>query len=122
MEGNIQVWRHLNNDEIEKMKKENIELYIAIERLVNEWDPVGFIRGGAPDDEYDCISVHLINLLKNQNTSDEIYDFIVNELDSHFGMGIKNVKQEYLQKFINKHKDFSDRLVEWYKNYEGNSE
>ncbi len=111
------MWRHLDPEEIEMIKKENLIMYAVIEKLVNEWDPVGFIKGGAPDDEYDCITVHLINLLKDERTSEDIYEFIVHELDHHFGMGISSVKPEFMEKFIHKHKSFSEGLTEWYKIY-----
>lgn len=106
------MWRHLDPEEIKTIKNENPIMYAVIEKLVNEWDPIGFIKGGAPDDEYDCISVHLINLLKA-----DIYEFIVHELDHHCGMGISSVKPEFMEKFIHKHKRFSERLTEWYKIY-----
>jgi hypothetical protein len=89
-------------------------LYNGIEVIVNEWDPIGFIAGGTPDDEYDCISVHLILLLKAKKTEQDIYDFVVNELDDHFGMGIKSIKPEYMDNFIKKHSIFSKKLIEWY--------
>jgi hypothetical protein len=109
------MWRHLEPEEITKIKNENLDLYNEIEILVNEWDPIGFIAGGAPSDEYDCISVHLILLLKANKSTQEIYEFIVNELDNHFGMGIKSIKPEYLDNFINKHSKFSEKLKIWFK-------
>lgn len=51
------MWEHPSNTEVKKLKKQYHALYIQLEPIVNEWDPIGFIRGGAPKDEYGCIQL-----------------------------------------------------------------
>lgn len=57
------------------------------------------------------------------NKAKAVWLFIIHELDAHFGMGINSVPDDYKEKFINKHKEFSAQLIAWYNsNYEINSE
>lgn len=112
------MWKHPSYTEIKKLKKKYRDIFEQAQELVNQWDPVELVSGGAPDDEYDCITVQLIGLLKQGKNQEEIYEFIIHELDDHFDMGIKSIKKEYKENFIAKHTEFSRLLIEWYKKYE----
>lgn len=111
------MWAHLSNSQIRKRKKEFKDVFKLVQKKVNLWDPLGFIAGGAPNDEYNCITIHLISLLKQGKSQEEIYEFIIHELDHHFGMGINSISNEYKDKFTKKHMEFANTLTEWYKNY-----
>lgn len=111
------MWEHPSITAIEKLKQKYKDLYPKVQLLVNQWDPVGLIGGGAPQDEYDCISVQLIELLLQGKKSSEMYDFIVHELDDHFGMGITSIPDEYKEQFIQKHTRFSEQITSWYEQY-----
>lgn len=108
------MWEHPSNTEVKELKKKYGDIYKQFEKRINEWDPIGLISGGAPKDEYDCITVQLITLLKNGKTEVEIYNFIIRELDDHFEMGIDSISEEYKEKFVNKHTRFSKSITEWY--------
>ncbi|MCE3201002.1 hypothetical protein [Paenibacillus sonchi] len=105
---------HPSTSHIAILKQKYTELYPQAEALVNAWDPVGLIGGGAPRDEYDCITVQLLELLDQGKNAAEIYQFILQELYEHFGMGLNTVKEENLGPYIRKHKDFSSAIVHWY--------
>ncbi|MDI4645811.1 hypothetical protein [Cohnella hashimotonis] len=108
------MWEHPSNTQVKNLKKQYDALYMQLEPIVNEWDPIGLINGGAPKDEYDCITVQLISLLQQGRDQKDIFEFIIHELDDHFGMGIETIKGDYKERFIKKHRDFSIRLVKWY--------
>lgn len=108
------MWEHPSNSKVKRLKKKYKDIYPKVELLVNQWDPIGLIDGGAPTDEYDCISVQLIDLLIQGKRSNEIYEFIFHELDDHFGMGIDSITEEYKEKFIKRHTEFSDQITNWY--------
>ncbi|MEK3966290.1 hypothetical protein [Paenibacillus sp. FSL H7-0323] len=108
------MWEHPSNSQVKQLKNKYKELYIQLEPIVNAWDPIGLIGGGAPKDEYDCITVQLISMLSKGRGQNDIYEFIIHELDDHFGMGIDSISSEYMERFIKKHKDFSANLVKWY--------
>ncbi|WP_379152533.1 hypothetical protein [Paenibacillus sp. sgz5001063] len=97
------------------LKQKHTELFPQARMLVNSWDPVGFIGSRAPSDEYDCITLHLLELLEQGKQTDQIYEFIIQELYDHFGMGLNSVKEEHIGAYIKKHKDFSSNLKAWYK-------
>lgn len=111
------MWVHLSNVQVKRLKKQFHDIFEQVQCRVNKWDPIGLVSGGAPDDEYDCITVQLIKLLKEDKTQEELYVFIIEELEQHFDMGINSVPVEYQEKFIKKQKDFIKSLTEWYKNY-----
>lgn len=108
------MWEHPSHKKIQKLKEKYKDLYPQVESLVNEWDPVGLIEGGAPKDEYDCISVQLIELLVQGKSSDEIYEFVMRELEDHFELGIKSIGEEFKEKFIQKQINFSEEISAWY--------
>jgi hypothetical protein len=56
-----------------------------IQQLINLLDPCGLIKGGAPLDEYDCLTTLLLGGLYQGKSNQEIADLIINELDHHFG-------------------------------------
>jgi hypothetical protein len=54
--------------------------------LLNEWDPVGAIRAGAPTDEYDCLVWPLMRRLGGGETMEALVAFLDGELTGHFGL------------------------------------
>ncbi|MNI69637.1 hypothetical protein D3C73_1254000 [compost metagenome] len=108
------MYEHISYDQVKMLKIQYNDLYVQLEPIVNSWDPIGLISGGAPKDEYDCLTVQLILLLKEGKRPDDIYEFIIHELDDHFGIAIDSLPGEYKEKAINKHRVFSKNLVEWY--------
>jgi hypothetical protein len=59
--------------------------FAAIRELVNAFDPCGLVGGGAPDDEYDCLTQQLIISLYDKKTKTEIRELILHEIEHHFG-------------------------------------
>ena len=55
-----------------------------VREFVNEFDPCGLISGGAPIDEYDCLTHQLLSSVYNGRTRTEIKDFILHEIGHHF--------------------------------------
>lgn len=108
------MWEHPSNTKVKKLKVKYKDLYPQVELIVNQWDPIGLIDGGAPKDEYDCISVQLIDLLIQGKNSKEICEFIIHELDDHFGMGINSIADEFKDKFIQRQIEFSELITNWY--------
>ena len=91
------------------MHKMNNELKIKYEtdfnkiRLhVNEFDPIGLIKGGAPIDEYDCLTNKILSNLYKKTPREEIKKIIIHEIEDHFGAGNLNKFEEpYKIKFNN---------------------
>lgn len=105
---------HLTREEQKEIKNRWSEQYQQLEVIVNRWDPVGLIRGGAPKDEYDCLTTQLLALLHKGATPEVLKNFIVVELNQHFGYGISNINEEYQEKFNKNCSEFSEKIVNWY--------
>lgn len=56
-----------------------------VQDFVNAFDPCGLIEGGAPDDEYDCLTSHLVNGVYTNKSRQELKDVILHEIEHHFG-------------------------------------
>ncbi len=71
------------------MEKELKQRYKAdfatLTEIVNSFDPCGLIKGGAPTDEYDCITQQLLSSIYNKKTRQEMRDLILQEIEHHFG-------------------------------------
>lgn len=68
----------------------------VLTRLVNEWDPIGLIRGGAPEDEYDCLVTKILSKLYSGIESHNLEDFLKVELNEHFGYSVSKSNKTLL--------------------------
>jgi hypothetical protein len=59
--------------------------FLKVQGFVNEFDPCGLIEGGAPIDEYDCLTMQLLSARYANKTRTEIIDLILHEIEHHFG-------------------------------------
>ena len=67
------------------LKEKYKQDYKKVSSLVNEFDPCGLIKGGAPDDEYDCLTDQILSSFYKKQSRSDIKAFIINELVHHFG-------------------------------------
>jgi hypothetical protein len=56
-----------------------------VSSLINEFDLCGLIKGGAPTDEYDCLTDQILSCSYKKQSRSEIKGLIINELVKHFG-------------------------------------
>ena len=83
----------------------------TVQVFVNEFDPCGLICGGAPDDEYDCLTTQLLSSVYNGKTKTEIRDLVLNELKYHFGIPeLETIKEPNKTNFYNDLDIFIDKL------------
>jgi|SRR3989339_310755 len=54
-------------------------------KLLNEFDPCALIVGGAPNDEYDCLTGQILSLVYKKADRTVIKDKIIYEIEHHFG-------------------------------------
>jgi hypothetical protein len=71
------------------------DLVAAVERAINEADPIGLLAGGAPSDEYAPEIGTIIPLLANANRSDDVTGVLHGEFLRWFGDGIAGPRQAY---------------------------
>jgi hypothetical protein len=64
-----------------KFKKD----FTLVQDLFNSFDPCGLIQGGAPVDEYNCLTTQILSGLYQNIPKEELADLIITELDQHFG-------------------------------------
>jgi hypothetical protein len=55
-------------------------------QLVNAFDPCGLIKSGAPADEYDCLTDKLLSKVYKRKSRQEVEEFILHEIEHHFGL------------------------------------
>ena len=67
------------------LKQKHKADFATLTGLVNSFDPCGLIGGGAPSDEYDCLTQQLLSSLYNNETRQEMKDLIIHEIEHHFG-------------------------------------
>ena len=70
--------------------------FAILAKLVNSFDPCGLIKGGAPSDEYDCLTQQILSSIYYKKTRQEIKKLIIYEVDHHFEMP---VEEKYKAKF-----------------------
>ena len=74
--------RHTDKFELKTTHKGDFE---KVQRIVNDFDPCGFIHFGAPIDEYDCLTNQLLGAAYNGKTRTDIKNLILYEIEHHFG-------------------------------------
>lgn len=58
----------------------------AVRALLNGWDPIGVVRAGGPEDEYDCLIAPILDRLVRGTSPGDLAAFLRHELDEHFGL------------------------------------
>ncbi|MGH9423343.1 MAG: hypothetical protein ACRD3J_25440, partial [Thermoanaerobaculia bacterium] len=69
------------------MDKRYQDLVAAVERAINEADPIGLIASGAPSDEYSPEIGTIIPLLVNAHRPDDVTGVLHGEFLRWFGEG-----------------------------------
>ena len=72
--------------EIKKKYKTN---FAVLAKLVNSFDPCGLIKGGAPSDEYDCLTEQILSSIYNKKSTQEIKELIIHKVNCHFEMPVE---------------------------------
>lgn len=100
------------------MHKHNIDLkhkykddFGIVQGYVNEFDPCGFIEMGAPVDEYDCLTNHILSAAYNGKTRIEIKEIILHEIKHHFETpDLEILDEPYKTNFYNDIEKLIDKL------------
>ncbi|WP_282014812.1 hypothetical protein [Marinifilum flexuosum] len=73
---------------------QNDKYYIELAEFIHEevinWDPIGLIKGGAPDDEYDTIEKRFLSGIINSNSEIDILNKVKSNLE-YFGLDINEL-------------------------------
>jgi hypothetical protein len=82
-----------------------------VRSFINEFDPCGFIHFGFPEDEYDCLTNHLLSSAYNNKSRDEIKSVILHQIDEHFGTPDRTIMVEpYKTEFYKDIETLLDKL------------
>jgi hypothetical protein len=71
------------------------DLVAAVERAINEADPIALLAGGAPSDEYAPEIGTIIPLLANAHRPDDVTGVLHGEFVCWFGEGTAGPRQAY---------------------------
>ncbi|MFH0801872.1 MAG: HEAT repeat domain-containing protein [bacterium] len=77
-----------------------------IQALVNLWDPANLLSPETPEDEYDCMTHQLVSLLHKRADFDNLFKFILSNLEDHFGISRSGMTPEAQRKFEAHIKEF----------------
>jgi len=78
---------------MEPMDRRYPDLVAAVERAINEADPIGLLAGGAPSDEYAPEIGTIIPLLTNAHRPDDVTGVLHGEFLRSFGEGTAGPRQ-----------------------------
>ena len=62
------------------------QLNRGLQDLIDQWDPVGLLKLGAPTDEYDCLVGPILSHLKRGESSDQLAAWLGPYIADHFGV------------------------------------
>jgi hypothetical protein len=82
-----------------KISKDS-KIYQELKNLWNNFDPIGVYTEDAdwPDDEYESYIIPTLELLENNATFDQLYNYIHSLVTTH--MGMEQIKNEYITHFV----------------------
>jgi len=80
---------------IEAVDKRYQDLVAAVERAINDADPIRLLAGGAPSDEYASEIGTIIPLLANAHRPDDVTGVLHGEFLRWFGEGTAGPRQAY---------------------------
>jgi len=74
-----------------------------LKALINEWDPIGLLEIGAPEDEYNCLVDPLLQKLRSGQSPEDLTAFLDQHIAEHFGADATSGVSA----------DFVDRVMAW---------
>lgn len=91
-------------EDLSRHKAELRQKQRGLQRLLNEWDPIGVMSGeDAPADEYDCLSGVLGQLHKGASR-EQLAAYLREQLRRHFGLDPTESRPD----------QFASDLFDWY--------
>lgn len=80
--------------------------WFQLRDLVNQWDPIGIydVETDFPPDEYECLEGPLMSRLRAGESSEQIGEFLHNQLRDHFGLNPTSSRPH----------EFAERLTRWF--------
>lgn len=88
--------------------------FLELRKIVNEFDPLGLIRNGAPDNEYDNVTQKLIRCLEAHKL-DNVKDLLI-DCYEEYGASGRDIKEEYRDNFNRKIENTFKKIETWYRN------
>lgn len=83
-----------------------------LQKLVNTFDPISLIEGGAPVDEYDCLTDQILTYVYKKKTKTEMTNLVRYELEHHFELV---VEEKYNEKFKTDIENFIETVYNKFK-------
>lgn len=71
--------------------------YEKVKSVINKFDPIGLISGGAPEDEYDSQIKKIVSLIQKNAETDNLTEEIYNIFTQSFGKQSVGGKDLYLR-------------------------
>ena len=91
---------------------EDSMIFLELREIVNRFDPVNLVEGGAPVDEHDRLTTEILELLL-QDSMDEIRDLLVN-CYIWYGFDPSDIKEEYRETYNIKIERTHKEILNWY--------
>ncbi|TDF93829.1 hypothetical protein [Paenibacillus piri] len=102
----------LNRNYKKQISKQYESHFLELRVIVNSFDPLGLVAGGAPENEHDNITQKLISLLYDDRL-DEVKS-LLKDCYEEYGF---NTKEEINEKFKNKIESTYKQVEDWYKQF-----
>ncbi|KAF6615083.1 hypothetical protein ACT3XG_17355 [Paenibacillus polymyxa] len=94
-----------------KISKDS-KTFLELREIVNRFDPVNLVEGGAPDDEHDRLTTEILMLLF-QESMDGIRDLLIN-CEIWYGYDPNDIKEEHKERFNRKIERTHKEILNWY--------
>ena len=89
-----------------KLKHEYKGIYDIVKLHIDNWDCIGLLNMGCPDDEYDIETAAIVPVAFQADSIEELTEFIIETFTKHFGETYSSPRKEAQEvaKWIIKHK------------------
>ena len=82
-------------------KEDSRRRWRELRGAVNDWDPIGLIELGSPEDEYECLVGPLMRMLEKDSCPEEIASYLTKHIPDHFGVSPPDGAQEFAEGIVN---------------------
>lgn len=96
------------------MSEESMREFLELREIVNEFDPLGLIRGGAPENEHDNLTQKLIQCLYKHKL-ESVTDLLI-DCYEEYGSNGRDIKEEFKDRFKSKIEATYRQIEAWYLN------
>ena len=105
----------LSKEERDYLKEKYTKYFLLVREIINDFDPVGLMAAGAPEDEHDTLTGQVLRSIVNDRIND-IRQTLIDSYD-RYGFGADKIEEKYKDIFNKRIEETTLKINKLYQKY-----